>query len=124
MTQNAKELALYIAGVLDDNKAQDIQLIDISKLSIVADCFVVSSGSNPLQVRALCDDVTEALKNRGTPSTRIDGYAAGRWIVVDATDVLVHIFHWEERAFYNLERLWNDGTNTYAYDGTADPAML
>ncbi len=121
MTQNAKELALNIARALDDKKAQNIQLIDISKLSILADCFVVASGSNPLQVRALCDDVKETLLKRGIACTRIDGYAAGRWIVLDVTDVLVHIFHREERAFYNLERLWNDGTNTYPYEGTGNP---
>ncbi len=117
MTQNAKDLALYIAKTLDDKKAKDIQIIDISNISILADCFVVASGTNPIQVRALCDDVKEALDKRQVKVTRMDGYAAGRWIVLDVSDVIVHIFHQEERAFYNLERLWNNGTNTQAYPG-------
>jgi ribosome-associated protein len=117
MTQGAKELAEHIAKTLYDKKGEDIQIIDISNLSILADCFVVASGSNPLQVRALCDDVKQALAARGEHNVRVDGYDAGRWVVLDATDVLVHIFHEEERAFYNLERLWSDGTNTTVYNG-------
>ena len=117
MTQNAQELALYIAKALDDKKARDIQIIDISTISILADCFVVASGTNPIQVRALCDDVIEAMELKGIKCTRMDGYAAGRWIVLDLSDIIVHIFHQEERAFYNLERLWNNGTNTQAYAG-------
>ncbi len=118
MTQTAQELALYIAKTLDDKKARDIQIIDISTLSILADCFVVASGTNPIQVRALCDEVIEALDAKQVRCMRVDGYAAGRWIVLDVSDVIVHIFHQEERAFYNLERLWNNGTNTQAYAGT------
>lgn len=117
MTQYAKELASAIAQTLDNKKARDIQIIDISGISILADCFVVASGTNPIQVRALCDDVIEALGEKKIQCLRIDGYASGRWIVLDVSDVIVHIFHQEERAFYNLERLWSNGTNTQAYAG-------
>ena len=116
MTQRVQDIARLIATTLNDKKAQDIQLIDISGLSILADCFVVASGNNPIQVRTLCDEVKDALDQAGVNCARIDGYAAGRWIVIDASDILVHIFHREEREFYNLERLWSDGTNTISYE--------
>ena len=116
MTQRVQDIARLIATTLNDKKAQDIQLIDISGLSILADCFVVASGNNPIQVRTLCDEVKDALEQAGVNCARIDGYAAGRWIVIDASDILVHIFHREEREFYNLERLWSDGTNTISYE--------
>ena len=116
MAQRVQDIARLIATTLNDKKAQDIQLIDISGLSILADCFVVASGNNPIQVRTLCDEVKDALEQAGVNCARIDGYAAGRWIVIDASDILVHIFHREEREFYNLERLWSDGTNTISYE--------
>ena len=116
MTQRVQDIARLIATTLNDKKAQDIQLIDISGLSILADCFVVASGNNPIQVRTLCDEVKDVLEQAGVNCARIDGYAAGRWIVIDASDILVHIFHREEREFYNLERLWSDGTNTISYE--------
>ena len=115
MTKQAHELALAVAQSLDAKKAEDIQIIDLTGLSILADCFVVASGQNPLQVHAMCDEVLDMLKQRGMHTVRLDGYQAGRWIVMDLGDVIVHIFHQEERAFYNLERLWNDGTNTTVY---------
>ena len=116
MTQRVQDLARLIATTFDDKQAQDIQIIDISGLSILADCFVVASGTNPIQVRTMCDEVKDVLAQAGANCSRIDGYAAGRWIVMDASDILVHIFHQEERAFYNLERLWNDGTNTVSFE--------
>ncbi len=115
MTEQAHELALAVAQTLDAKKAEDIQLIDLAGLSILADCFVVASGQNPQQVHAMCDEVLEMLKKRGMNAVRMDGYNAGRWVVMDLGDVIVHVFHQEERAFYHLERLWNDGTNTTVY---------
>lgn len=110
-----KELALKICAILDDKKALDIQLLDISSLSILADYFVLCSGRSTLQVRALADEVEEALSKEGTLLRRSDGYSEGRWIVQDYGEVLVHFFHEEERKFYNLERLWSNGTNLTSY---------
>lgn len=117
MTQQAQELAVAVAKALSDKKGLDIQIIDISKVSILADCFVVASGTNPIQVRSLSDDVRDALTKCGAHVVRTDGYEAGRWVVLDASDVIIHVFHQDERAFYNLERLWSNGTNTTVYNG-------
>ena len=109
------EKAEKICAVLHDRKAQRIVHINVSELTIVADSFVIASGRSTLQVKALCDEVEEKLAQEGQAVRRKDGYAAGRWIVMDYEDVLVHIFHEEERQFYNLERLWVQENNTSYY---------
>lgn len=117
MTQQPKEMAMEIARVLYNKKAEDVQLIDIADRTVIADYFVVASGTNTTQVKALCDDVDEEMAKRGLQARRIEGYEAGRWIVLDYSYVLVHIFLTEERAFYNIERLWSDGNNLMVYHG-------
>ncbi len=116
MTEQAKKIAECAAKALDQKKAMDIQIIDVAEMTIVAECFVVASGSNPIQVRALSQAAEEAIKEQfDLDPIRSDGYNEGRWIVLDYGDVLLHIFHQEERDFYNLERLWNDGNNTIQF---------
>ena len=112
---DGKELALKICNVLDDKKALNIEMIDITELSILADYFVICSGRSALQVRSLADETEEAMAKEGILLRRTDGYNEGRWIVQDYGEVFVHFFHEEERAFYNLERLWSNGTNTRPY---------
>lgn len=112
MTESAKRLAETIAGALDSKKASDIMIIDIADMTIIADGFVVASGNNVNQTKALCDEVERVLEAQGINRSRLEGYSEGRWIVMDYSDILVHIFHREEREFYNLERLWDDGSNT------------
>lgn len=115
MTENTKTMATEIAEALYNKKGEDILIIDIADMSIIADCFVVASGNNVNQVKALCDDVERVMSLQGEQHRRLEGYPLGRWIVMDYGDVLVHIFHKEEREFYNLERLWDDGFNTSRY---------
>lgn len=115
MTDKAKELAQKIAQVLDSKKGQDIMIIDIADMTIIADGFVVASGGSTNQTKALCDEVERVMEEEGIERRRLEGYNPGRWIVMDYEDILVHIFHREEREFYNLERLWDDGTNTIRY---------
>ena len=110
-----KDLALRICDVLDDKKALKIEMIDITELSILADYFVICSGRSALQVRSLADEVEEAMAREGNLLRRTDGYNEGRWIVQDYGSVFVHYFHEEDREFYNLERLWSNGTNTRPY---------
>ena len=107
----SKELAVKIAAILDNKKAKDVTLVDIEKLSIVADYFVICSGNSTLQVRALSDEVEEQLENMGIAKLRQDGYRESRWVVMDYGNVIVHIFHAQEREVYNIERLWADGNN-------------
>ncbi len=113
--ENIKQWVDKICEVLDDKKALDIETIEIGKLTIIADYFVIASGRSTLQVKALCDELENAMDEAGMPVFRKDGYESGRWIVMDYGSVIVHLFHTEERQFYDLERLWTDGENRSRY---------
>lgn len=92
-------------------KAEDVCALHVSQLTIVADYFILSSGRSDVHVRSLCDDVEKLMMEKGKQRLRIEGYREGRWIVLDYGDILIHVFHKQERAFYDLERLWVDGDN-------------
>ncbi len=115
MTDQAKGLCDKVVGILLEKKAQDIAVVDISALTVIADAFVVCSGRTPIQVRALADELEEKLRASGLAPLRREGLQAARWVVLDLGHVLVHVFHREEREFYNLERLWNNGDNITHY---------
>jgi len=106
-----EQQARLVCDVMLDKKAEDIVLIDIRGLIILADFFVICSGKSTLQVQAISDAVDEALEKEGVKVRRREGYDQGRWIVLDTGDVMVHLFNREEREFYKLERLWINGDN-------------
>ncbi|WP_039767650.1 ribosome silencing factor [Caldicellulosiruptor sp. F32] len=99
------EKILQIVRILSQKKAQDIVVLDISKLTIIADYFIICSASNIQHVKALVDEIEE---KSPADILRIEGKESYRWVVVDYGDVILHIFHEKEREFYNLERLWID----------------
>ena len=103
---NSRELAFQIADVLESKKAVNVLVLDISHLTIIADCFVIASGNTERQVKSLCDELEEAMEKQGIKAHRKEGYRSGRWIVLDYGDVVVHLLHRDDRAFYNLEKLW------------------
>lgn len=95
-----------IAKAISDKKGDDIVLLDVEGLTIIADNFVVASASNENHVKTLADEVLNKLAEDGDRPLRVEGLQEGRWVVIDYGDVLVHIFHAKERDFYQLERLW------------------
>lgn len=103
---------LEIAKQLLMKKAEDVRVINVSDLTIIADYFVIASGRSDVHVKSLCDEVQKYMFEAGASQLRLEGYREGRWIVVDYGDILIHIFHRNEREFYGLERLWTDGTNS------------
>ena len=106
---DAKELAKICVDALEDKKGIDIKTIDISHISIMADYFVIASGNSNKQVQALVDNVTdECAKNKISPK-QIEGYNSGNWVLLDFGDVIVHVFDKDNRLFYDLERIWQDG---------------
>ncbi|MGI6705215.1 MAG: ribosome silencing factor [Clostridia bacterium] len=109
MIKDSRELAIQIGNILDEKKAEDIILLDIHHITVIADFFVICSGRSTIQVKALCDEVEAKMEEKGYAPYRKEGYAEGRWVVLDYGDVILHIFHEEERQFYNIERLWADG---------------
>lgn len=104
-----KSMAKIAVDALDDKKAQDITIIDISGVSVIADYFIIASGSNRNQVQAMADNVEEKLGKAGYVPKQTEGYQTAAWILQDYRDVVVHIFSEEDRAFYDLERIWGDG---------------
>ena len=88
--------------------ADDILVIDVSEQLVITDCFVLASGSNDRQVIAIVDEVEEKMRLAGYKPARREGTREGRWVLLDYVDIVVHIQHQEERAFYALDRLWRD----------------
>ena len=106
----SRELAKKICEALADKKGEDIKIINISEVTVLADYFIIASGSNRNQVQAMADNVEEVLaKEEGREPKQIEGYQNGNWILLDYQDVIVHIFDEENRLFYDLERIWRDG---------------
>lgn len=112
----SKEKCITICKLLSQKKAGDILYIDVAEKTPLCDYFLVCSGRSSTQVRALAEHVEEKLeKDFGELPRRKEGVREGRWAVIDYADVIVHIFNDEERDFYNLERLWEDGKNMTRY---------
>lgn len=105
----AKEMTRLAIQALEDKKAEDIHVIDISEVSVIADYFVIAGGSNKSQIQAMCDNVQEKLGRAGYPERQTEGYQTANWILMDFGDVIVHIFDKENRLLYDLERIWRDG---------------
>lgn len=107
-THDARELALVAANAAADKKASDVIVLDVSDQLVITDCFVIASAPNERQVGAIVDNVEEKMRAAGTKPIRREGAREGRWVLLDFVDVVVHVQHAEERAFYGLERLWKD----------------
>ncbi len=103
---------IQAAKQLFAKKAEDVRILNVSHLTIVADYFILASGRSDVHVKSLCDEIKKHMHEIGRVQLRIEGYREGRWIVIDYGDILVHIFHKREREFYGLERLWIDGDNS------------
>ena len=106
----SKELAKLACDALDDKKALEIKVIDIHEVSVIADYFIIASGTNRNQVQAMADNVDETLGRAGYEPKQIEGYQNANWILMDYRDIVIHIFDEENRLFYDLERIWRDGT--------------
>ena len=94
---------------LDDKLAEDIKIIDIRSISVLADYFIIADGNNKNQVQAMVDNVQEELFKAGYEKKQMEGYREGNWILLDFGDIIIHIFDKENRLFYDLERIWKDG---------------
>lgn len=109
------ELLTILTETLLNKKAQDITYIDIKSMTTIADGFLIATGRSVIQTKALCDEIEEVCKKKDIPLTAIEGYNSARWIVIDLNYILVHIFHHEDRDFYNIERLWSNTDNVTRY---------
>lgn len=104
-----KEMAKCACFALEEKKAEEITVIDISRVSVVADYFIIANGTNSNQVQAMVDSVDKELHEKGHDVKQIEGYRQGNWVLLDFGDIIVHVFDKENREYYDLERVWRDG---------------
>ena len=107
-SDRAREIALAAAQAAADKLAADIVLLDVSERLVITDVFVIASAPNERQVSSIVDEVELKLRQAGTKPVRREGERDGRWVLLDYVDLVVHVQHAEEHAFYGLERLWKD----------------
>lgn len=107
--EKTKKFAALAIEALEEKKAEDISVIDISEVSVIADYFIIAGGGNISQLQAMSDIVEEKLGRAGLPLKQIEGYQNANWILLDFGDIIVHLFDKENRLFYDLERIWRDG---------------
>lgn len=105
----SKEMARIAYNALSDKKGEDIKIIDVTGISVLADYFIIANGNSDSQVNALVDNVEEELHKAGYPLKQREGQASGSWVLLDFGDIIVHVFDRENRLFYDLERIWKDG---------------
>ena len=107
-TPRALELVREAAAAAAEKLATDIVAFDVSEQLVITDAFLLCSAANDRQVRAVVDEIEDRLRKLGAKPVRREGERDGRWVLLDYTDIVVHVQHSEERAFYSLERLWRD----------------
>ena len=115
----ARTEAKKIADLMISKKAFDVAILDLKKLTSATDYFVICSADSDTQVKAIADAVQDGMEALGEHIWHQEGYHAMRWILLDYVDVVAHIFHKEERSFYNLDRLWGDAKRTEIQDPLA-----
>ena len=107
--EQAKKMVKTAYQALDEKKGEDLKIINLEAISVLADYFIIANGTNSSQVQALVDNVEEELHKAGYSLKQREGYSNGNWVLLDFGDVIVHIFDRENRLFYDLERIWRDG---------------
>ena len=108
---NGLELSKKIAGYLDNKKAKDVKIIKIDDLTVVTDYIVIATGTSTTQVKSLADEVDFMVeKELEIKPARVEGYESKNWILIDYETVIVHVFHPQAREYYDLDKLWADGT--------------
>ncbi len=105
----ALEIVKKAAAALSDKKAEDISVIDICDISTIADYFIIATGSNANQLKAMQDAVEEEMHKAGMHLKQIEGNRNSTWILMDFQDIIVHLFSKQDRLFYDLDRIWRDG---------------
>lgn len=106
-----RSLAVRAAEILNKFRAQDIVVLDVANATVITEYMVICTARTAQHVKSLCDDVEDKLAEEGVFARKKEGQAEGRWAILDYGGVLVHVFHPEERQYYRLERLWDDGLN-------------
>ncbi|AZK46763.1 ribosome silencing factor [Paenibacillus lentus] len=108
MPISSKQLLDLAVQAVDEKKAMDIVALDLKGISLIADYFVICHGNSDIQVQSIATEVRKQAQEAGVDIKGIEGMDTARWVLMDLGDVIVHIFHRDEREYYNIERLWSD----------------
>ena len=103
-----RELLKTAVKAADDKRAEDIMVLNMKGISLIADYFIICHGNSDKQVQAIASEIKEKAWKWAMTLKRMEGFDEARWVLIDIGDVVVHVFHREERSYYNLERLWGD----------------
>ncbi len=103
-----QELIELVVKAVDDKRAEDIMMLDMKGISLVADYFLICHGNSEKQVQAIAKEIKDVAAEKEFIIKRMEGYDQARWVLVDMGDMVVHVFHRDERSYYNLEKLWGD----------------
>jgi len=107
-TKKINQLKKEIENILNDNKAMEITSINLKDKTSIADFMIVASGNSSRHIQALSEKLVDELKKKGISNCRLEGKNSNDWKLIDAIDIIVHIFHPEKRKFYNLEKMWSE----------------
>lgn len=118
---NSKQLAEKISDTIFSKKGYDVKLLDLNKLTTMADFFLICSADSDTQVKAISDEIDKGLRDEGIKCWHKEGYKGLNWVLLDYVDVVVHIFKKDAREFYNLEKLWGDAVITEMTDPLTKP---
>lgn len=110
MENTTLDLVYKAVKSIDDKLGEDIMVLEISKISSICDYFIIASASSARQVKSIADEVEDRLAELDVSLRHKEGYHTGGWILMDYGDFVIHLFHQEDRAFYNIERIWKDAT--------------
>ncbi|WP_209122965.1 ribosome silencing factor [Alkalihalobacillus sp. BA299] len=102
------EVLKLAVNALDDKKAEDIVVLNMKGVSLIADYFIICHGNSDKQVQAIAHELKKVAQENGIDLKRLEGFDQARWVLVDLNDIVVHVFHRDERSYYNLEKLWGD----------------
>ncbi len=108
MGNKIKDIALLAADAAENKKANEVEVLEVKELTIVADYFVICSGNSEVQVKAIAKGIEDELGEDDIYPKKVAGTQGGRWVLLDYADVIIHVFHEQERDYYELERLWAD----------------
>ena len=111
------EMTKIAYKALEEKLAEEIKVLDIRSISVIAANFIIANGKNKNQVQAIVDNVQDALQKAGYEMKQMEGYQNGTWVLIDFGDIVIHIFDQENRLFYDLERIWKDGVEVSLEEG-------
>lgn len=105
---NVEEHLTNLIEVIEDKKGKDPVALDLRNISLIADYFLICHGTSEIQVKTLANEIKDKAEQLGISIKRLEGMDSARWVLIDLGDIVVHVFHREEREYYHLERLWSD----------------